>query len=100
ASSLNSPFGLFFLLVAVAPDHGLAWILRVSRVGLRQLTKQKARSLRRDDLSHQAACLAQRMDHGNGLSQPFFKTGHLAPVTPSASRSSTRSATASASTKT
>ena len=40
--SLNSPSGLFLLPVAVAPDHGLRWILRILRVGLGQLTQEKA----------------------------------------------------------
>src|SRR5258708_33076820 len=45
----------------------LWWMLRVSRVLLRQLTEEKASSLRRDDLAHPTACRAQRLGHGVSL---------------------------------
>jgi hypothetical protein len=41
ASALNNFLGLFFLLVAVAPDHGLRWILRILGIDLGQLTKKE-----------------------------------------------------------
>src|SRR5947207_1887555 len=50
--------------VPVAPHDGLRRVFRVRRVGARQLAKQEARALGRDDLSHPLAVVTETLIHG------------------------------------
>src|SRR5438128_2477939 len=64
----EDPLPGVLLPIAFASNHGLCWILRVLRIGLGQLAKEKTRSPPCDHRSHALAGFAQR--RGSAASVP------------------------------